>query len=197
MTSGQGREGKREQSEWVVGMMQWSVRNRRACRGWCVAPATASACCKPLPQAACRRCRADVAAIAVGGPGGGGGQGQIRDHGAWPMPAWRPRERNHPTRGLLCNCWPDSWPDSARRHVSWACPSRASPPTRGRDAGRCLPGAHAGGITQPAVGTLWAPALGPLPGARQLGVRITLQPARPGYPHPAHSTISKNGLLSS
>ena len=59
-------------------MMQGSVRNRRACRGWRVAPASARACCKPLPQAACRRCRADVAAIAVGGPrGGGGGQGQI------------------------------------------------------------------------------------------------------------------------
>ena len=26
------------------------------------------------------------------------------------------------------------------------------------------------------------------PAARQLGVRITLQPARPGYPHPAHIT---------
>ena len=70
MTSGQGREGKREQSEWVVGMMQGSVRNRRACRGWRVAPASARACCKPLLQAACRRCRVDVAAIAVGGPGG-------------------------------------------------------------------------------------------------------------------------------
>ena len=47
MTSGQGREGKREQSEWVVGMMQGSVRNRRACRGWRVAPASARACRKP------------------------------------------------------------------------------------------------------------------------------------------------------
>ena len=149
----------------------------------------ASQCqCQSLLQAvaASRKPRAVGAVLTLplspwGAQGGRWGpRPDIRDHGAWPMPAWRPRERNHPTRGLLCNCGPDSWPDSARRHVSWACPSRARPPTRGRDAGRCLPGAHAGGITQPAVGTLWAPALGPLPGGSSAW-RAHHAPARPPW----------------
>ena len=185
VTSGQGREGKREQSEWVVGMMQGSVRKRRACRGWRVAPASARAWCKPLPQAACRRCRADVAAIAVGARGGGGGQGQI--YVTMAPGRCLPGAR---ARGItqLAACYATVGPivpggtSAGRAHHA---PAR--PPVAVTPADACL------APTQEESPNLRLVPCGPqllahCPAARQLGVRITLQPARPGYPHPAHST---------
>ena len=136
--------------------------------------------CQSLPQAACRRCRADVAAIAVGGPrGGGGGQGQIYVTMAPGrcLPGARARGI---TQLAACYATVGPTPGPIVPGGSWACPSRASPPTRGRDAGRCLPGAHAGGITQPVVGTLWAPTLGPLPGGSSAW-RAHHAPARPPW----------------
>ena len=108
----------------------------------------ANACCKPLPQAACHRCRADVAAIAVGGPGGGEAQIYVTMAPGRCLPGARARGI---TQLAACYATVGPTPGPIVPGGSWACPSRASPPTRGRDAGRCLPGAHAGGIIQPAV----------------------------------------------
>jgi hypothetical protein len=159
--------------------MQGSVRNRRACRGWRVAPASARACCKPLPQAACRRCRADVAAIAVGGPrGGGGGRGQI--YVTMAPGRCLPGAR---ARGItqLAACYATVGPTPGAIVPGGTSAGRAHhaparPPVAVTPADACLAPTQEES-PNPAVGTLWAPALGPLPGGSSAG-RAHHAPAR-------------------
>ena len=155
----------------VVGMMQVSVRNRRACRGWCVVPA--NACCKPLPQAACHRCRADVAAIAVGGPGGGEAQIYVTMAPGRCLPGAR-------ARGItqLAACYATVGPTPGPIVPGGTSAGRAhhAPPVAVTPADACLAPTQEESPNLRFC-TLWAPGLGPMPGGSSAG-RAHHAPAR-------------------